>query len=135
MKSIPFASFLLVLLLTAGCSNTGTKIQSDKLSTITRGVTTEQDIIAAFGKPNSVTTTDDRKILVYNYREDNSTSRTVVATTGSIVGGMVAGSIGSLAGSLAGSSAVAAEVSQEILTVDIDKKTGLVNNYQFQQTQ
>jgi len=135
MKPIILASCLLTLVLVTGCSATGTKIQSDKLSTINKGITTEQEVIATFGKPDSITTTPDRKVLVYSHTQDNSTSRNVLATTGSVVGGMVGGSLGSLAGGLAGRNAVASEVTRDVLTVDIDLATKKVTNYQFQQSQ
>lgn len=135
MKPISLASLLLILLLINGCSTTGTKIQSDKLSTINRGITTEQEIIATFGKPDSITTTPDRRILVYSHHKDNSTERNVAATTGSVLGGLVGGSIGSLAGGLAGGNVMNSEATQEILTVDIDAATNKVTNYQFQQSQ
>lgn len=135
MRSVSFISLSLVLLLTIGCSNTGTKIQSDKLTTINKGITTEQEIMTTFGKPDSITTTPDRRVLVYNHRKDNSTERSVAATTGSVLGGLVGGSIGSLAGGLAGRNVMNSEATQEILTVEIDAKTNKVLNYQFQQSQ
>ena len=135
MRVTSFISLLFALLLATGCSTTGTKIQSDKLSTINKGVTTEQEIMTTFGKPDSITTTLDRRVLVYSHRKDNSTERNVVATTGSVLGGLVGGSIGSLAGGLAGGNMMNSEVTQEILTVEIDAKTNKVLNYQFQQSQ
>lgn len=135
MKLISLLPVILALLLITACSTSGTKIQRDKLATIQKGVTTEQEILATFGKPDSITTTPDRKVLAYTYQENNSMQRNVVATTGSLVGGMVAGSLGSVAGSLAGSSAVPSQVDVEILTVEVDKQTNKVLNYQFQQTQ
>ena len=135
MRVTSFISLLFALLLATGCSATGTKIQSDKLSTINKGVTTEQEIMTAFGKPDSITTTSDRRVLVYSHRKDNSTERSVAATTGSVLGGLVGGSIGSLAGGLAGRNVMSSEATQEILTVEIDAKTNKVLNYQFQQSQ
>ncbi len=135
MQSISLTSLLLVLLLATGCSTMGTKIQSDKLATIKKGVTTEQEIISTFGNPDSITTTPDRRVLVYSHRTDNSTQRNVAAATGSVIGGLVGGSIGSLAGGLAGGNVMNSEVNQEILSVEIDAKTNKVLNYQFQQSQ
>ncbi len=134
MKFISVFPLAALLLITA-CSTSGTKIQTDKLSSIQRGVTTEQEVIATFGKPDSTTTTLDRKVLTYSYQENNSTEKSVIASTGSILGGMAGGAIGSLAGSLAANSAVPGKVNLEILTVEIDPETGKVTNYQFQQTQ
>lgn len=135
MKFISILPWLAVLLLSTACSTSGTKIQTEKLSSIQRGITTEQEIIAAFGEPDSVTTTPERKVLVYTYQENNSTQKSLLGSTGSMVGGLVAGPIGSVAGSLAAHNAMPSQANVEVLSVELDAKTGKVMNYQFQQTQ
>jgi len=51
-----------------GCTTTGTRIDTEKLSKIKEGVTTGVQAIEMFGKPDMVNFTNDRKtILQYRF--------------------------------------------------------------------
>jgi outer membrane protein assembly factor BamE (lipoprotein component of BamABCDE complex) len=72
-------SFLILLALTSamylsGCTTfetsvTGTKIETDRVNSISPGTTTRADILTTFGEPTEITTEGDIEKMVYTYAE------------------------------------------------------------------
>ena len=56
---------ILSVLALSACASSGVMVDQSKVSAFKEGVTTEADVYAALGKPTSVTTTTDSKIVSY----------------------------------------------------------------------
>lgn len=135
MKKMKYWLLVLGIVFLAGCTTNGVKVENDQLAKIQKGVTTEEQVVAMLGKPTTVTTLPERKILHYDYEMNDQMGRSLAASAASIVGGMVAGSVGSMVGSMAGSTMAGSGTSQqERLSIEIDPKTNKVVTYRHQKS-
>lgn len=136
MKVMKYWLVVLGFLLLTGCTSNGIKVEGDQLSKIQKGVTTEQEVVTMLGKPTSVTTLPEKKVLHYDYEMNDQMGRSLAVSAASIVGGMVAGSLGSMVGSAAGRGMTGSGVGQrERLSVEIDPETGKVVTYRHQKSE
>ena len=61
-------SFLIIVFFLLGCATSGTRIDQTKVSQIQKGITTYDELIEMFGKPDIVEYTPERKpVLTYRY--------------------------------------------------------------------
>lgn len=78
----------LSVLMVASCMSVGTKVDQSQLSGFTRGVTTDNDVIASLGNPNSTAVNDDgSKVLIYMHVESQVQPATMIPIVGLFVGG------------------------------------------------
>lgn len=136
------AFFVLVL---QACISTGQKIDTYKVSTIKKHVTTESDIRAMFGEPVSVQTNMKRgvKILTYGYKNDDSVKKVAAGTAGAVVGGVlgsqigggsgrvIATGLGAAVGGFLASNVVTARREQQYLEVTIGLKSRKVIDFNY----
>lgn len=81
------AGFLAVLVL-GGCVSTGTKVTADQAAQFKRGVTTEAEMIAALGEPNSTARSADGTITdVYSYAHGSADASSYIPIVGLFAGG------------------------------------------------
>lgn len=64
MKSI---CLVLITFLLLGCATSGKRIEADKLKQIKEGLSTKDQVIAIFGKPNTITLNSDKKTIMTYY--------------------------------------------------------------------
>ena len=72
----------------AACASTGVKVDQSKLSLLTKGKTTYEEAIQAFGKPtNTIMTDDGSKIISYNFISYQARPETFIPIVGAFAGG------------------------------------------------
>lgn len=149
---ITFKQTLITAMLTAtlvatGCSTMhGAKMNAQQItSSIVRGQTTEAQVRALLGEPVAVNYTSNSGIKRLTFHHDNNSQiqKNLAGAGGAILGGVlghqVGGGIGKeLAtifgvgvGSALGDNAVTARKFEQVLTVDIDTRTGRVVDYNY----
>lgn len=112
MKNLLILALALVI---AGCASYGTKIDSDAVSKIVKGKTTEQQVVTLLGSPMSVSVTQDGvKMLMYVHSHSQAKASTFIPIVGAFVGG--------------------ADTKTQTLQVWIDKE-GLVSSFAFNNSQ
>lgn len=79
---------LAAVLLTA-CASMGTKVDTAQVSQFKRGVTTQADVIAALGEPNTRATLDDGSSQIgYIHAQATTKPATFIPIVGIFAGGM-----------------------------------------------
>ena len=85
MKKI---GIILVVALLTACASYGTKINSDYVSKIKKGETTEKEIVANLGNPMSVGLgPDGQKFLMYMHTYSQAKAATFIPIVGAFAGG------------------------------------------------
>lgn len=148
MKIIKMLLTLSFLFLVSACINRGTQLSQQHINSITRGVTTEQQIRAMFGEPVGVEVNQKAgtRTLYYGYENDDSIKKGAAATGGAIAGGVlgsnigggsgsvIAGSLGTLVGGLLAENMVTAREEKQKLVVIIDLRSGRVKDFNYIET-
>lgn len=129
----------------SGCAS-GHQVDSSKVDTIQKNVTTESQVRAMFGEPTAtqINTQRNQKILSYSYDRNNGFAKTAASTTGAIAGGILAGknigsgtgryvssALGAMFGSYLGREAVGNDREIQTLDVMIDTQTHRVTDYNY----
>lgn len=82
------AAIAIILALT-GCASVGTPIDKAHVAEVERGKTTYSDVVAKFGKPTVVSTSDTgEKIVIYSYAHAQVKGATFIPIVGLFAGGM-----------------------------------------------
>lgn len=150
MKKLLKTSVLSVLLASSltACISHGARFDLAQVSQIQRNVTSEQQIRMMFGEPVGVQTNlkAGTRILTYQYKNDDSIKKDMAGLGGALLGGLIgaqigdgsgqyiASTLGATAGGLAANNMVDARQEEQILTVVISTKTGLVIDYNFEES-
>jgi outer membrane protein assembly factor BamE (lipoprotein component of BamABCDE complex) len=72
----------------AGCASGGTEVKPDQLAKFKTGETTEADVIAALGEPNSTSTlADGSKIDTYTHTAASVKATSFIPVVGMLMGG------------------------------------------------
>ncbi len=80
---------LIIAVLTAGCASTGTKVETAQVNQFKRGLTTQADVIAALGEPNTRATLEDGSTQIgYVHAEVTTKPATFIPIVGMFAGGM-----------------------------------------------
>lgn len=102
--------------LLAGCATHGNDIDSDFASKIQKGITTEKQVIAELGNPESVGLDGaGNKILTYVYAKSQAKAESFIPVVGSFMGG--------------------ADTESKSLVVIVDSDTGIVKDFAFNESQ
>ncbi|ELA08265.1 lipoprotein [Moraxella macacae 0408225] len=148
-QAIIIATMTTALTLT-GCFSTthGTQMSVQQVSsTIARHKTNEAQVRAAFGEPvdTKFNSRTGIKRLTFKYDNNSQVQKALAGAGGAILGGVIghqfgggrgkdlATATGALAGSAIGDNAVNARKIEQLLIVDIDTRTGLVVDYEYQE--
>jgi hypothetical protein len=83
MKAIAAALALTL----SGCFSHGVMVSEEGVQKIKRGETTEPDVIAALGRPTTISTTNGRRILVYSGAVAQARPASFIPIIGPLVGG------------------------------------------------
>ena len=82
------AGFVLLLALVSGCASTGTRVDSSKLQSFERGVTTRLQVEAALGRPTMVQVASDGKTtLTYIHADAKIRPASFIPVVGLFAGG------------------------------------------------
>lgn len=136
---------LLACALLLGACQAGKEINYNSVQSITRNVTTEQDIRRSFGEPVAVHTDMQRgtRTLLYRYSQSDQVKQPIAGLIGSIAGGAlgyqlgdgsgqaIATMIGSAAGGAIGANAVTTREQTRNLQVVISLSSGRVIDYNY----
>lgn len=147
MMKTSILSILMATSLTA-CVNHGTRFDMTQVSQIQRNVTSEQQIRMMFGEPVGVQTNlkAGTRILTYQYKNDDSIKKEMAGLGGALLGGLIgaqigdgsgqyiASGLGAMAGGAVTNNMVDARQEMQILTVVISTHTGLVVDYNFEES-
>lgn len=108
----------------AACVSSGTKVTSEQIAAFEIGKTTEAQVIAALGKPNSVTVlSDGSRTDVYLYSAAHATAASYVPIVGLFAGGAKGSS--NAAVFMFDTKLILKSTSSNITTMDV--KTGIAN--------
>ena len=82
------ATLLLALVFLTGCASSGKRINTNYVSQIKTGETTEQDIRANLGNPMAASVTQDgKKMIVYSFARTEMKAATFIPIVGLFAGG------------------------------------------------
>lgn len=81
-----FAALLLVAMI-YGCASTGVEVNNEQLSQFKEGVTTESEVVAKLGQPNTVSQTPHGKTLIYVYAHAQARPASFIPIVGIFAGG------------------------------------------------
>ncbi len=79
-------TFVLIAFL-AGCVSSGVMVSDKQISQFKQGVTKESDIVAALGKPTSVTTYNGVRMISYTGVQAQARASSFIPIVGAFVGG------------------------------------------------
>lgn len=142
-----FFSVLLLFVLSACAVSTGQAINSNNVSSIQRGVTTEADIRRMFGEPTGVrqNARSNLRILTYERHNDEEIRRGATGLAGGLIGGLIghqigggtgqdiATTVGAAGGAALGAGMIDTREEYQRLEVSINNSTGRVVDYSFEQ--
>ena len=82
-------TIVLLAAFVGGCASTGTKVETAQVNQFKRGVTTQADVIAALGEPNTRATLEDGSSQIgYVHAEMTTKAATFIPIVGMFAGGM-----------------------------------------------
>lgn len=130
--------------LLAACQS-GQMINQQTVSQIQQGVTTQNQIVAAFGEPDEVFVNTKRgtRTLIYKYKDSNEMMRTAATilggaagiALGSQIGGgsarYITGAVGGGIGAATAGTLVTTREKNQALSVIVSIKTGRVIDYNY----
>lgn len=112
MKTMIALSFVIAL---TSCASHGNKIDRNYASTIQKGVTTENDVIAKMGQPTSKGyNSEGHRTLTYLHVSTRTKASTFIPVVGLFTGG--------------------ADTESTILVINIDSDTGIVKDWNYNQS-
>lgn len=76
-----------VALILASCMSGGTRVDAAKVKAFQKGVTTEAEVIAALGKPNTVSASGSGRTLTYAWFHAQPKASSFIPFVGAFVGG------------------------------------------------
>ncbi len=72
-----------------GCAATGVQVKDEQLSSLVPGQTTQEEVIAALGKPtNRIRNSDGSTTILYTYAEARTRASTFIPIVGLFAGGV-----------------------------------------------
>lgn len=78
---------LLALAALAGCASHGVMISEQQSQQFKKGVSTEADVIAALGKPTTISTTSGYRFIIYSGAQAQARPASFIPIIGALVGG------------------------------------------------
>lgn len=134
------------LMLALPACSSGHRVDYNKVGTIQKNITTENDIREMFGQPTAtqMNLQQGTKILTYDYNKNNSFAQSAASTTGALAGGILAsknigkgtgryvsGTLGALFGGYLGKQATQVNRESQTLNVVINTATNRVIDYNY----
>ncbi len=88
MKAVMRKSLLIACLLCTACAAGGTQVKESQLRQFTKGKTTDREVVAALGDPNTNSLLPDgSRLICYTYMEMATRPETFIPIVGGFIGG------------------------------------------------